>query len=111
MKFTPTQRKRLSDLLAKPNESLENLLGEIESLVSSFERERDRFVLFAWHPAHKIAQAVGPYGTWNQAKKDAPNRIVQTGGTQVRITQLVDPSQIDVGSGGAEQIVLHGLDM
>lgn len=89
----------MSELLAKPNESLESLLGEIESLVTSFEVERDRFILFAWHPVHKVAQAVGPYATENQARKDAVNRIVQSGGTQVRVVKLVDPSSIDTGLG------------
>ena len=99
MKFTPTQRKRVSELLAKPNESLENLLGDIESLITTFEVERDRFILFAWHPQHKVAQAVGPYATENQARKDAVNRIVQSGGTQVRVVKLVEPSTIDTGLG------------
>lgn len=99
MKFTPTQRKRVSELLAKPHESLENLTGEIEALVTQFEIERDRFILFAWHPTHKVAQAVGPYATDNQARKDAVNRIVQSGGTQVRVVKLVDPTSIDIGLG------------
>lgn len=99
MKFTPTQRKRVSELLAKPHESLENLTGEIEALVTQFEIERDRFILFAWHPTHKVAQAIGPYATDNQARKDAVNRIVQSGGTQVRVVKLVDPTSIDIGLG------------
>ena len=99
MKFTPTQRKRVSDLLASPSESLESLTGEIEALITKFEIERERFILFAWHPEHKVAQAIGTYATENQARKDAVNRIVQTGGTQVRVVKLVDPSTIETGQG------------
>lgn len=98
-------------MLAKPNESLENLLGDIQELITAFECERDRFILFAWHPTVKVAQAVGPYATVNQARKDAQNRIVQSGGTQVRVVKLQDPTQIDVGAGGVEQIMLHGMDI
>lgn len=99
MRFTPTQRKRVSELLAKPADSLENLTGEIETLITQFEIERDRYILFAWHPTVSVAQAVGPYATDNQARKDAVNRIVQSGGTQVRVVKLVDPTSIDAGPG------------
>lgn len=99
MRFTPTQRRRLSELLAKPNESLESLLGEVEELITKFEIERDRFILFAWHPTHRVAQAIGTYATENQARKDAVNRIVQSGGTQVTVVKLVDPSTVDTGLG------------
>ena len=111
MRFTPTQQRRLSELLAKPSDSLENLLGDIEELVTTFERERDRFILFAWHPTLRVAQAIGPYNTVNQARKDAEHRIVQSGGTQVRVVKLADPTSIDIGSGGSEQIMLHGMDV
>lgn len=99
MKFTPTQRKRLSELLAKPHDSLENLLGEVETLVSDMLVERDRWAIVAWHPTLSVMQIVGVYVTENQARKDAVNRIVESGGTQVRIGKVTDPASIDTGLG------------
>lgn len=106
MKFTPTQRKRVGELLAKPHESLENLTGELEELISSFEVERDRWATVVWHPTHKVLQVIGLYATFNQAAKDTGKRIVQTGGTQVRIAKVLDPSTIDIGAGGTEQLTI-----
>ena len=59
----------------------------------------DRWAIVAWHPTVKVLQVVGVYATENQARKDAVNRVAQSGGTQVRVTKVIDPATIDMGLG------------
>ena len=70
--------------------------ADVWQLVESLQASRERFVTVAYHPAHNVLVAVGPYNTDNQARKDVVNRVVQTGGTQVRIARLYAPESVDL---------------
>jgi hypothetical protein len=96
---TPTQLKKLGDLLAQPADSVEDLAVTVWDLVETLQGARDRHVIVAFHPEHNVLECVGPYSTDLQARKDAINRIVQSGGTQVRISRLKAPESIDNGPG------------
>lgn len=94
MKPTPTQLKRLADLLAQPADSVEALAESVWETVTDLQNARDRHILFAYHPTLNVAIAYGPYNTDLQARRDAPKRIADTGGTQVRVVKLLDPESV-----------------
>ena len=96
---TPTQLKKLADLLAQPADSVEHLAETVWNTVEALQASRDRHVIVAYHPQHNVLETVGPYATDLQARKDAVHRIVQTGGTQVRIAKLKEHASIDNGPG------------
>ena len=96
---TPTQIKKLAELLAAPADDVDALAVDVWALVEQLQGARDRHVIVAFHPVHNVLETVGPYSTDLQARKDAINRIVQSGGTQVRISRLKAPESIDNGSG------------
>lgn len=98
MSATPTQIRKLAELLTQPADDVDTLAAEVWQLVEELQASRDRYLIFAYHPQFNIAEAVGPYNTDNQARKDAINRIVQTGGTQARIIKLKAPQAIDNGA-------------
>ena len=95
MAATPTQLRKIAELLSSPADSVDELARTVWDTVEALQGARDRFVTVAYHPQHNVLVVVGPYNTDNQARKDAVNRIVQTGGTQVRIARLYAPESID----------------
>lgn len=96
MSATPTQLRKLAELLSQPADSVDTLAGDVWNLVEALQASRERFVTVAYHPAHNVLVAVGPYNTDNQARRDAVHRVVQTGGTQVRIARLYAPENVDL---------------
>lgn len=96
MKPTPTQLRKLADLLSQPADDVDTLAENVWDLVVELQNARERWLLIAWHPKVNVMQAIGPYATYNQAAKDAANRIADSGGTQVKGVRLVDPDTIDI---------------
>jgi hypothetical protein len=99
MSGTPTQLKKIAELLAQPANSADDLARTLWDTVETLQGSRDRYILVAYHPTHNVLEAVGPYPTDRQARKDVSERIVQTGGTQVRVARLKAPESIDNGPG------------
>ena len=94
MKATPTQLKRIADLLVKPASDVDTLAEQVWNLVDELMSGRNRYTIFAYHPSLNLAVSYGPYNTELQARRDAPKRIADTGGTQVRIVKLLDPDNV-----------------
>ena len=105
MKPTPTQLKRIAELLSQPADDVDTLAADAWALVTELQTSRDQWIVVAWHPSVQLLTAVGPYATLNQAVKDAPTRIIDTGGTQARAALLHDPDQIDTSG----QMVLDDI--
>ena len=81
--------------LTKPASDVETLAEDVWNLIEELQAARERWIVVAWHPTVNVLTTVGPYATFNQAVKDAPKRIVNTGKTQVRCARLHDPDSID----------------
>lgn len=99
MSATPTQLRKLAELLSSPADDVDTLAAAVWALVETLQASRDRHVIVAYHPTHNVLETVGPYSTDLQARRDAVHRIVETGGTQVRIARLKDPANINNGPG------------
>lgn len=96
MSATPTQLRKLAELLSTPADDVDVLAASAWALMESLQGSRERFVTVAYHPQHNVLVAVGPYNTDLQARRDAVHRVVQTGGTQVRIARLYAPDGVSL---------------
>ena len=75
MAAKPTELKKLVALLDEEAPSAEWLAKEVFLLVEELLNKRQRYVVFAVHPTVNVIQAVGPYNTQDQARKDYVKRI------------------------------------
>jgi len=75
MSAKPTELKKLIALLDSEAPDVETLAKELFLLVEDLLNQRQRYVVFAVHPSLNIVQAVGPYNTQEQARKDYVKRI------------------------------------
>jgi len=75
MSAKPNELKKLVALLDEEAPSAEWLAKEVFSLVEELLNKRQRYVVFAVHPTVNVIQAVGPYNTQEQARKDYVKRI------------------------------------
>lgn len=75
MSAKPTEVKKLVALLDSEAPDVETLAKEVFKLVEDLLNQRQRYVVFAVHPSLNLVQAVGPYNTQEQARKDYVKRI------------------------------------
>jgi hypothetical protein len=75
MSAKPNELKKLVALLDEEAPSAEWLAKEVFLLVEELLNNRQRYVVFAVHPTVNVIQAVGPYNTQEQARKDYVKRI------------------------------------
>jgi hypothetical protein len=75
MSAKPSELKKLVALLDSEAPDVETLAKEIFLLVEDLLNQRQRYVVFAVHPTLNLVQAVGPYNTQEQARKDYVKRI------------------------------------
>jgi len=91
----PTEIKKVAALLEQPADDAEDMAKKVWELVEQLLRERTQYVVFAVHPSLNIIQAVGPYSTEAQLKKDYAKRIhAYDTHSYAKIAQLKDPSLI-----------------
>lgn len=75
MSAKPSELKKLIALLDAEAPDVETLGKEVFQLVEDLLNQRQRYVIFAVHPSLNLIQAVGPYNTQEQARKDYVKRI------------------------------------
>ena len=76
MSAKPTEVKKLVALLDSEAPDVETLAKDVFNLVEDLLNARQRYVVFAVHPGlNNLVQAVGPYNTQEQARKDYVKRI------------------------------------
>ena len=75
MSIKPTELKKLVALLDEEAPSAEWLAKAVWELMEELVAKRQQYVVFAVHPSLNLVQAVGPYTTQEQARKDYVKRI------------------------------------
>ena len=75
MPAKPSELKKLIALLDSEAPDVDTLGKEVFQLVEDLLNDRQRYVVFAVHPSMNLVQAVGPYNTQEQARKDYVKRI------------------------------------
>ena len=91
----PTEIKKVAALLEQPADDAEDMAKKVWGLVEELLIQRTQYVVFVIHPSLNIIQAVGPYSTEAQLRKDYAKRIhAYDSASYARIAQLKDPSTI-----------------
>ena len=91
----PTEIKKVAALLEQDADDAEDMAKKVWDLVEELLIQRTQYIVFAVHPTLNIIQAVGPYSTEAQLKKDYAKRIhAYDSSSYARIAQLKDPSLI-----------------
>jgi hypothetical protein len=91
----PTEIKKVAALLEQPADDAEDMAKKVWGLVEELLIQRTQYVVFVVHPSLSIIQAVGPYATEAQLRKDYAKRIhAYDTHSYARIAQLKDPSTI-----------------
>lgn len=96
MSAKPTEVKKLVTLLDSEAPDVETLAKDVFQLVEDLLNARQRYVVFAVHPGlNNLVQAVGPYNTQEQARKDYVKRIsAYDNNTFARLALLRHPDTI-----------------
>lgn len=91
----PTEIKKVAALLESHADSAEEMSKMIWELVEELIAQREQYVAVVAHPSIKVYQAVGPYPTENQLRKDYKKRITQYDEKSFAfIARLASPSTI-----------------
>jgi hypothetical protein len=96
MSAKPNELKKIIALLDAEAPDVEWLAKEVFKLVEECLNARQRYVVFAVHPSVNVIQAVGPYNTQDQARKDYVKRICAIDNHSfARLALMKHPDMID----------------
>jgi translation initiation factor 2 alpha subunit (eIF-2alpha) len=98
LQIRPTEIKAIADLLMQEHDDVDSLARLVIETLDTMRSKREQHVLVVIHPSLRVVQAVGPYGTANQALKDLNKKVVKYDDkSRAYVALLKDPTTIELG--------------
>lgn len=94
LQIRPTEIKAVADMLMQEHDDVEALAKAVIETIDNLRAKRELFVLVEIHPSIKVAQAIGPYATRNQAEKDIKLMAHYDTHSRGYLCKLRDPSMV-----------------